>query len=76
MGDNMKLNNKGFAVSTIMYIILLVAVLLIVLTLALLSARKLILDKVREETANNIYNTYQAFYRNTTIETEVLKINA
>jgi hypothetical protein len=51
----MKLNNKGFAVSTIMYIILILAIILITLTLAILSSRKLILDKEREEAINNIY---------------------
>lgn len=52
----MKLNNKGFAISTIMYMILIMAVVLIILTLSLLSSRKLILDKIREETMHNIYN--------------------
>ena len=44
----MKLNNKGFAISTIMYMILIMAVVLMVLTLALFSSRKLILDKTKE----------------------------
>lgn len=51
----MKLNNKGFAVSTIMYMILVMAVILITLTLTLLSNRKLILDKTKEEAKENIY---------------------
>ena len=53
----MKLNNKGFAVSTIMYMILVMAVILIILTLTLLSNRKLILDKTKEEAKENIYST-------------------
>ena len=53
----MKLNNKGFAISTIMYMILIMAVILIVLTLTLLSNRKLILDKTKEEVKENIYST-------------------
>lgn len=53
----MKLNNKGFAVSTIMYMILIMAVILITLTLTLLSSRKLILDKTKEEAKNNIYES-------------------
>ena len=44
----MKLNNKGFAISTIMYIILVMAIILMVLTLTNLSNRKLILDKQKE----------------------------
>ena len=51
----MKLNNKGFAISSIMYIILILAVILISVTLAILSSRKLILDKIKKETADNIY---------------------
>ena len=59
----MKLNNKGFAISTVMYMILIMAVVLITLTLSILSARKLILDKIRKETFNNIYNVYNITYR-------------
>jgi len=59
----MKLNNKGFAISTVMYMILIMAVVLITLTLTLLSNRRLILDKTREETSNNIYNVYNISYR-------------
>ena len=53
----MKLNNKGFAISTIMYMILIMAVVLMVLTLALFSSRKLILDKTKEVAKDNIYST-------------------
>ena len=51
----MKLNNKGFAISTIMYMILIMAVILITLTLTLLSSRKLILDKSKQVAKENIY---------------------
>ena len=59
----MKLNNKGFAISTIMYMILVVAVILIILTLSILSARKMVLDRARKEASNDIYNTYSISYR-------------
>ena len=52
----MKLNNKGFAISTIMYIILVLAVILITLSLSMLSSRRLVLDKIKQETLNNIYD--------------------
>ena len=52
----MKLNNKGFAISTIMYMILIMAVILITLTLTLLSSRKLILDKTKQVAIENIYD--------------------
>lgn len=51
----MKLNNKGFAISSIMYIILVLAIILIALTLAIFSSRKLILDKLRDEVLDSIY---------------------
>jgi len=53
----MKLNNKGFAISSIMYIILVFAIILIALTLAIFSSRKLILDKQRDEALHEIYKT-------------------
>ena len=52
----MKLNNKGFAISTIMYMILIMGVLLMSLTLLLLSNRKFILEKTKEEALQQIYN--------------------
>ena len=51
----MKLNNKGFAISTIMYMILVLAVLVMALTLTLLNGRKLIIDKQKKIALNNIY---------------------
>ena len=59
----MKLNNRGFAISTTMYMILIMAIVLITLTLSVLSARKMVLDKIRKETNNNIYNVYDITYR-------------
>ena len=50
----MKLNNKGFAISTIMYMILILAVILIIAILSILSARKLVLDKLKKEVADSI----------------------
>lgn len=52
----MKLNNKGFAVSTIMYLILVLAIILISLTLAILGNRKLVLDKIKDEALYDIYD--------------------
>ncbi len=56
IGDYMKLNNKGFAISTIMYVILMMAILLIVSTLFILGNRKIIIDKQKNEILDNIYN--------------------
>ncbi len=58
----MKLNNKGFAISTIMYIILVLAVILITLSLSMLSSRRLILDKIRQESLNNVYDDTLKMY--------------
>lgn len=55
----MRLNNKGFAISTIMYMILVVAVILIALTLTLLNGRKLIIEKQKQVALSNIYNYNQ-----------------
>lgn len=52
----MRINNKGFAISSIMYLILVLALILMVTTLALLSSRKLILDKMKKEVSSSINN--------------------
>lgn len=52
----MKLSNKGFAISSIMYIILVLGVILMVITLALLGGRKLVLDKLKGEVISGIYD--------------------
>lgn len=51
----MKLNNRGFAISTLMYMILILAIILILATLSILSSRKLILDKIKVEIVESIY---------------------
>lgn len=65
----MKLNNKGFAISTIMYMILILAVILIIATLSVLGSRKLVLDKQKSEALDNIYTLedqqiYEVTYTN------------
>lgn len=52
----MKLNNKGFAVSSIMYLILIIAIILVSITLAILANSKLILDSKRNSVLKDIYN--------------------
>ena len=52
----MKLNNKGFTISTIMYMVLVVAVLIMSLTLTLLNSRKLVIDKQKQIALTNIYD--------------------
>ena len=52
----MKLNNKGFAVSSIMYLILVMAIILISITQTLLGNRKLVLDKIKNNAKNEIYS--------------------
>ena len=70
----MKLNNRGFAISTIMYLILVVAVILITLSLSILSSRKLILDKIKKEALNDVYNVETISYRQVinTLKSEAL----
>jgi len=70
----MKLNNKGFAISTIMYMILIMAVILIVLTLTLLGSRKLILDKAKQEAIGRINDESGTSYRDIleTLKSEAL----
>lgn len=50
----MKLNNKGFAVTTIMYMILVMGMILIILILSMLSSRRLILEKSKQEALTHI----------------------
>ena len=52
----MRLNNKGFAISSILYIILVLAITLIILSLTVLSSRSLVIDKLKNEAMDNIYN--------------------
>ena len=53
----MKLNNKGFAISTIMYMILVLAIILIVLVLSILTSRQIMLDSVKKDVLSNIYGS-------------------
>ena len=52
----MELNNKGFAISSIMYIILIFVMVLIMAILGMLSSRKMMLDKIKNKTRENIKN--------------------
>ena len=52
----MRFNNKGFAVSSIMYLILVMCIILITVTLSILGNRKLILDKKKNEIVNKLSN--------------------
>lgn len=53
----MKINNKGFAISSIMYMILVLAIILIILILSILSSRTMILSKLSNEAILDISNT-------------------
>ena len=44
-----KLNNKGFSLSIIIYIILITAIVLMTMTLIVLNNRKMVLDKQKDE---------------------------
>ncbi len=61
----MRLNNKGFAISSIMYIILVMAILIITVTLSVLSSRKLVLDKLKSEILNKINQDIELSYSDT-----------
>lgn len=52
----MKLGNKGFAISTIMYMILILALVITACALAILSSRSNILNKLKESAQNEINN--------------------
>ena len=56
VGVNVKIDNKGFAISSIMYLILVMSIILITVTLAILGNRKIILDKQKSEVLENIYD--------------------
>lgn len=59
----MRLNNKGFAISTIMYMVFVLAVLVMAITLTILNSRKLILDKQRNIALTNIYENNTSTHR-------------
>ncbi len=52
----MKLNDKGFAISSIMYVVMIMCIILILLSLSILQSRKLILDKQKNEVLDYLYN--------------------
>lgn len=52
----MKIGNSGFAISSIMYLILIMAIILVSSTLAILSSRKLIIDRQKSKVQNEIYS--------------------
>ena len=53
----LKLNNKGFALSGIIYSILILFLVLIFAVLTVLGSRKLILDKLKNDVMNELNNS-------------------
>lgn len=53
----MKLNNRGFAISTMMYMILVLALLIMTLVLAILNSRSKILNNLKEKVQNEVNDT-------------------
>ena len=69
----MKLNNRGFAISTMMYMILILALSIIACVLAILSTRSKILNKLKNDVQKEINDTdttanYICIGKNETIE--------
>lgn len=56
----MRLNNRGFAISSVLYITLVLFLILIVSLLAMMSSRKNILDKMRKDAYNSINGITQS----------------
>lgn len=52
----MRLSDRGFAISSIFYIVLVLFLILIAILLIMMSGRKNILDKMRRNTYNDINN--------------------
>lgn len=50
----MKLNNKGFAISSIMYLILVMALIISAITIALIMNRKIVIDKQKINVLNSL----------------------
>ena len=57
----MKLNNKGFAISGILYAVMILFLTLVVSLLALLSNRKLVLDKYKKEIKENLNSSIETY---------------
>lgn len=49
----MKLNNKGFAISSVMYLILVIALIIVAITISLITNRKMIIDKQKRQVLNS-----------------------
>ncbi len=69
----MKLNNKGFAISSMLYSILLLFLMLIVGVLAILGNRKVVLDKVKNEIITSL--TQNRAYRFSFVHKDILLAN-
>ena len=64
----MKLNNKGFVISTLMYALLIVFLFLIIGLITLLSNRKMILDKLKKDVKDEVNGMAKyTYYPNGTI---------
>lgn len=69
----MRLNNKGFAISSTLYIILVLAIILIVLSLSVFSSRSLVIEKIKNEAMDNIYNMpYKVVLK--TLKSEIIQV--
>ena len=65
----MKLNQKGFAISAIMYLIMVLSIIFILATLSIFTARKMVIDKQKEKVLGEVqtstltlYNSYDFDY--------------
>lgn len=56
----MHLNNRGFAISSVLYLALVLFLILIVSLLAMMGSRKNILDKMRKDAYNSINGVTQS----------------
>ena len=57
----MKLNNKGFAISGILYAVMILFLTIIISLLALMANRKLILDKYKKEVKSNLNSSSETY---------------
>lgn len=57
----MKLNNRGFAISTMMYMILILVLSLVACALAILSSRSMVLNKLKNDVQSEINDTDSAY---------------
>lgn len=68
----MRLNNKGFAISSILYMALVLFLILIMALLTMMSSRKTILDKSRKDTYNAL-NNIEEFETNINSDLDIAK---